>query len=253
MLKTNPGTESEDLAFFEEQHARSRIRPLQIFELFPGIEKQKVELGAIDPDTLHPNKVDMIYVCAMARQIAAKRIFEFGTYLGRTTYHLAAGDAQPEVFTLDLDPAWARSKELKLGPAVRAVLERGLQGHFYKGSPVAGRVTQLHGDSRVFDFSPYANSMDFIFVDADHSYELIANDTRHAFSMLRKGGVIVWHDYAPKSRGVVSFAQELSQQKPLAWIKDTSLLVYVDGLDPMSLTIDIPPYARASLKPPKTQ
>jgi hypothetical protein len=48
---------------------------------------------------------------------------------------------------------------------------------------------------------------------------------------------------------VVTFAGTLSKNKPLFWIRDTSLLVYVDALDPMSYQAPVPKYAREVIKP----
>ena len=235
--------------YFAARLKQSRIRALHLPQIFPGIEQRAVEIGAIDPDTGQANHVDLLYVCAMARHIEARRIFEFGTYLGRTTYHLALGELDREVFSLDLDPGGDLPTDLKIGQAVRAVHKRGLQGHFFRGGSVESRITQLHGDSRTFDFSRYRKSMDFIFIDAGHSLDLVTNDTARAFDMLRAGGAIVWHDYAPKTPDLVDFAKEFSEKRPLFWVLDTSLLVYVDGVDASAVEARSPVYAREVLKP----
>jgi predicted O-methyltransferase YrrM len=246
--KTVLAGELEEREFFAETLAEGRIRIVQLGQLFPGIESQAVPLGVIDPDTRHANQVDMLYVCAIARHRRARRIFEFGTYLGRTTYHLALGAKAREVFTLDLDPA-ADHRALKIGQAVKAVHERGLQGHFFKDTPVAAKITQLHGDSRTFDCTPYAGSMDLVFVDGDHTYDAVVNDTERAMQMLRRGGVVIWHDFAPKGRGIVRFAREFARRRPLFWIEDTSLLIYVDRVDAMSFDAPVPVWSRSLLKP----
>ena len=238
----------DDREFFLETLNDSPIRPLPLARMFPGIEGQCVEVGVIDPDTKHANHVDMLYVCAIARHIRARRIFEFGTYLGRTTYHLALGPDANEVFTLDLDPSTLYPDDLKIGRAVRAVHERGLQGYFFRDHQCSRRITQLHGDTRTFNYSPYHGRMDFVFVDGGHTYELISNDTKHAFSLLRPGGVIVWHDFAPKGRDVVAFARELSRTRPLFWVSDTSLLVYVDGINPMTYDAPVAVHDRSVIK-----
>lgn len=238
-----------DREFFAKTLADSQIRALPLARIFPGIERQAVEIGAIDPDTRHANHVDMLYVCAIARHHHARRIFEFGTYLGRTTYHLTLGADVEQVLTLDLPPSAGHGDNLHLGRAVRTVLERDLQGYFFRGGASERRIVQLHGDSRTFDYSPYYGSIDVVFVDGGHSYELIASDTERAFRMLRPGGVVIWHDFAPKSRDVVKFARELSMTRPLFWVRDTSLLVYIDGVN--SMTYDAPPvpvFDRSMLK-----
>jgi predicted O-methyltransferase YrrM len=240
----------DDRRLFVETLSNSRIRPLRITQIFPGIEDQSVEVGVIDPDTAHVNHVDMLYVCAMARHVRARSLFEFGTFLGRTTYHLARGQDVTEVFTLDLDPSAEYPAGLNVGRAVRAVHERGLQGYFFRGQECARLITQLHGDSRTFDYAPYRGRMDFVFVDGGHTADLIANDTKQALAMLKPGGLIVWHDFAPKGRDVVSFARDLSTTHPLFWVPDTSLLIYVDGVDPMTFDAQVPVYDRRLIKGP---
>lgn len=232
---------------FEASLAESAIRPLQLQQIFPGIEKISVEIGAVDPDTAHPNQVDMLYVCAMARHLKARRIFEFGTYLGRTTCHLALGADAERVYTLDLDPH-ADHGDLDLGRAVRAVLTQ-FQGHFFRTSPVADKVTQLHSDSRFFDYESMRHSIDFIFIDGGHGYDMVWNDTRGGLTLLRPGGTIVWHDFSPKGPDVVRFAKEFSAERSMFWVRDTSLLVHVDGVDAMAFEAEVRPYARENIKP----
>jgi predicted O-methyltransferase YrrM/HAMP domain-containing protein len=241
--------ELEERDFFAETLGEGRIRPLQLPQIFPGIEAESVEIGAIDPDTKHPNQVDMLYVCAIARHRRAQRIFEFGTYLGRTTYHLARGPHVETVYTLDLDPAGPYPKGLKIGRAVKAVHDRDLQGHFYRNTPEAAKVVQLHGDSRTFDYTPYAGQMDLVFVDGGHTYEMVVNDTRHALTVVKPGGVILWHDFAPKGRDVAALAREFARDRTLFWIEDTSLLCYIDGVDATSFDAATPAYSRSLIKP----
>lgn len=57
-------------------------------------------------------------------------------------------------------------------------------------------VTHLQGNSLSFDYGPYKNKMDLIFVDGDHHYRQVLSDTQNVFSLLQtESSVIVWHDY----------------------------------------------------------
>jgi predicted O-methyltransferase YrrM len=208
---------------FARAFEASRIRELYLEEIYPDIGEIKVPVGAINEFTGHPNKVDMLYVCAVAEHIGAKRIFEFGTYRGRTTYHLARIAKDVRVTTLNLSP----EADPVYGPYI---------GKFFKGRPEAEQITQVFQDSRAFDAAPYRGEFDLVFVDGDHSYELVKNDTLKAFELVRKGGVILWHDYSPKSDGLVKFFQEFTQERPLFRIKRTCVLLHRDGVDPMSFT-----------------
>lgn len=206
---------------FVRKLEESKIREVYIQELFPGIECQSVPIGAINELTGHANKTDMLYVTAVAKHIGARKMFEFGTYMGRTTLHLAHNAPDGQVFTLNLPP--------ERDPRYASYL-----GVLFKGREEEKRITQIHSDSREFDTTPYRNQFDFVFVDGDHSYELVKNDTQKAFQLLKQGGVIMWHDYAPKSEGLVRFFQKFTQDKPLFRIRSTCLLVYIDGVDVMN-------------------
>ena len=197
---------------------RGRIRELYLAEVFPSIREMRVPVGVIHEESHHPNKVDMLYVCAMAAARQAKRIFEFGTYRGQTTCGLASIAEDTTVWTLNLPPESSDRYS-------------GYIGQFIKSSPCQDRIHQLYADSSAFDTTPYRASMDFVFVDADHSYPAVKNDTEKALQMLCKSGAIVWHDYAGKSPGVYRFIEEFSRERPVFRIKDTCLIVYLDGID----------------------
>jgi predicted O-methyltransferase YrrM len=68
-------------------------------------------------------------------------------------------------------------------------------GSRFQGLAEAERITQLLGDSRSFDFSPWAGTIDLVLVDAGHEWDAVAADTRTAQALLAPGGVIVWDDY----------------------------------------------------------
>jgi len=175
---------------------------------------------------------EVIIVCMLVRQFRPKRIFEIGTFMGKTTYHLAANsDDDARVFTLDL-PETQFSQTIAEIPYDEKLLGEGKRqevGYYYKRSPFRNKVTQLFANSATFDESAYANSVDMVFVDADHSYPSVLSDTEKAFKMLAKGAagkVILWHDLRPHS-AVERAMVELSDASKTFHIKDTALGIYV--------------------------
>lgn len=203
---------------FEKTRQISRIRELYAEEIFDGIGQISLPLNISNEASHHENHMDMMFVVAAAKHRNARRIFEFGTYMGRTTVGLASIDADVTVTTLNLSP----SEDTRYGPYI---------GRLIKDSPYRDRITQVFSDSKKFDTAPYAKSMDYIFIDADHSYDAVKNDTEKSLEMLAPGGMIIWHDYAPKSPGVYGYLQELSLQRPLFRIKNTCLVLYIDGVN----------------------
>lgn len=170
-------------------------------------------------------------LCTLAKR--AKRIFEFGTATGRTAY-LLARNAPPdaEVITLTLSPetldqyipGWEDDDEEKRWEKV-ALNESSYGAFFYEGTEVADKITQLIGDSKIFDDAPYGKSCDLIFVDGSHAYSYVASDSEKAMRMIRPGGLIVWHDFSPPVPGVWRYLNELGARRKLQHIRNTRLVV----------------------------
>jgi predicted O-methyltransferase YrrM len=144
-------------------------------------------------------------------------LFEFGTFDGRSSVNLLLNSPEAHLYTLDLPPD------------VRTLPEEAKVGERLRRPEFEGRYTQLFGDSRTFDFSPYAGQMDLIFIDAGHAYEFVKNDTQRALEMVKRdSGVIIWHDFG-QIPGVTRAVEALyaSGQAPgeLARVRQTSLAV----------------------------
>jgi hypothetical protein len=149
------------------------------------------------PDVGHISLIESAVLARLVRARGAKRIFEFGTFDGRTTLDLAC-NAEPDarVFTLDLPPGHdGRSTAAPLAPAEGALVRARPERRRFEGLPEADRIVSLTGDSATFDFAPYERSMDLVFVDGSHSFEYALGDSRTALSLVKPGGLVVWHDY----------------------------------------------------------
>lgn len=57
-------------------------------------------------------------------------------------------------------------------------------------------VTIFKGSSQAFFEGLEDNSLDLVYIDADHSYSGCKSDLNYAFSKVRQGGLIVGHDYS---------------------------------------------------------
>ncbi len=89
------------------------------------------------------------------------------------------------------------------------------------------RLCLHHSDSRTFDYSPYKNAIDFIFIDGGHDFEIVKNDTEKALEMLSEQGIIVWDDYNPNFKDVWKYLNSFSQShRNVFHIKETSLVVW---------------------------
>jgi predicted O-methyltransferase YrrM len=147
-------------------------------------------------------------LAALSRLVAARRIFEFGTYKGVSTTQLVLNLAEGGmVFTLDLPedhPAYSLPIPK---PEERAIAAEGGKGILIPRD-LLDRITFLSADSAKFDETPYLESMDLVFVDGAHSYEYVKNDSEKGWRMLRPGGVMAWHDCNAHHPDVVRYIRE---------------------------------------------
>ncbi len=137
--------------------------------------------------------VELLVIARLVRERQPRRIFEIGTFDGRTTLALAMNAPDDAiVYTLDLPPN--TPTRLALEPSDRAFSGTPAPGARFRGTPMAAKIQQLAGDSAAFDFTQF--TADFVFVDGSHAYEYVLNDSARALSLLgERSGMIVWHDY----------------------------------------------------------
>ena len=80
-------------------------------------------------------------------------------------------------------------------------------GTCFIGQPLAAKITQLIGDSTKFDWSAYNNTLDFVFVDADHTYPFVMSDSRQALKLLRNGRGTMCGTITPRGIGKARLAR----------------------------------------------
>jgi predicted O-methyltransferase YrrM len=162
---------------------------------------------------------DISLICRMVAHFKPRTLFEFGTFLGATTYNLARHSPDDAVvYTLDLPPQTSTTQTsttaFPLTHNERMYANKAEIGSVYRRTPAAAKITQLTGDSALFDFSRYRGLIDFIVIDASHAYENCLNDSLRAVTMRAAAGVIVWHDY-PRWPGVKSALDDLQRSSDL--------------------------------------
>jgi hypothetical protein len=229
---------------------RARQRQRGIFRRWPI---PRVSVEALDrrflPDELGPTRAaEVAYVgrgtirvpggtsdseawilAVLARD--ARRLFEFGTCTGKTAYLWARN--QPlggTVTTLTLAPDQAGSSQSAPGDDPRALAYAEAESQFsrflYSGTDAERQIEQLYGDSKAFDATAYAAQCDVVFVDGSHAYSYVVSDSAKALSMVRPGGLVLWHDYSPECPGVFRALNELAQRLPLVHVEGTTLVAW---------------------------
>lgn len=199
------------------------------------------------------------------RAFAPRRHLEFGTWQGFGTC-LCLESCAATVWTLNLpdgesksDGSWAygeRVTDESSAPSGAVRLNFGHDsdgprtyhrtdaggyiGRFYREKGLGHRVCQIYCDSLLWDTSAYPSGFfDSVLVDGGHQHDVVVSDTRKALSLLRSGGLMMWHDYcpvdevltaSPVTRDVVgavgSLLPELQAQfSSLLWINPSYILI----------------------------
>lgn len=174
---------------------------------------EKTNTDTLLPDDRTPGGVtptELTYLCHMAASLRPNKVLEVGTFLGRTTLNLANVLPNSQIQTFN----WPQN--LCSFPV----------GQKFKGTPQEDRITQVWGDTINFDFRTLP-TYEFAFIDADHSYEMVLNDSQKVFSRLSTDGAIVWHDTGPNHLGSTRAVMEFCNANQLTFhiIEGTSLAV----------------------------
>ena len=86
-------------------------------------------------------------------------------------------------------------------------------------------ITDIKGFSWDMAESFNDNSLDFIFIDADHTYESVVKDLNAWYPKLKRGGIISGHDYMNNDFGVKQAVNELMPgfkltKDKIVWFKE---------------------------------
>lgn len=159
--------------------------------------------------------LELVYLASIVKATKPKTCLEIGTFNGRTTLHIALNAPDAKIYTLDL-PNEKREESFK---NIELLFDNK------KYSYLRNRIEPLYGDSKTFNSSFLKESVDFVFVDGAHSEDYLLNDSEIALSVIKPGGVIVWHDYTGwdgVTRGLDLFAKK-NHHLNIVHLKGTSL------------------------------
>ncbi|MDO8610739.1 MAG: class I SAM-dependent methyltransferase [bacterium] len=129
--------------------------------------------------------MDIILKICKERKIFNKFI-EIGTWIGSTSYQIGFEFPEVQVYSFDI----TRHKGLI------DVLENV---HFFQCA--SSKILNKHYD--------LVKEADVVFIDADHSYRVVKLDFEIAIKIIKKDGIIVFHDHVYKKYGVKDLRNEL--------------------------------------------
>lgn len=134
---------------------------------------------------------------------------ELGVKGGRFTAHILRAHKDLHLIVVDLWSARPEAASHRDGETYDEWDFDTIRGEFdRRTAPYADRVTVMHMST--LDAAPKVDdgSLDFVFIDAEHSYEAVTEDIKAWEPKVKPGGWVMGHDYSDKFAGVKRAVQE---------------------------------------------
>jgi FkbM family methyltransferase len=153
---------------------------------------------------------DSRILAQMFRMHAPRHHLEFGTWEGFGAA-LCALNCDAHIWTVNLPEGERDERGQPLYADGSGISDAGDRiGRLYRAAGYAGRVTQLLMDSRDLDIGQFGPGFfDSILIDGGHTADVVASDTAKSITLLRPGGLMMWHDFCPDPQAI--FTQEAAQ------------------------------------------
>ncbi len=165
----------------EDKFGKSIRLPLIPFHTVCGTRGRIEPFASLDGGSL---PTDLLLLKSLAARFQSCRYFEIGTWRGESTSNVA--HVAHHCTTLNL----SREEIIARGGSREYANEHF---RFIKGKD---NIRLIGADSATFDFSSLDAPYDLIFIDGDHHYKSILQDTRNVFRYVaHENSIVVWHDY----------------------------------------------------------
>ncbi len=225
-IRNLPTSLSGTFCKFEERRIKSRLRTTKTIEelvdfvfSFKFIQPLPIRMPfkflSIVPEQI---RGELIQLLKTVHELRPKFVMEVGTLRGGTLL-LFCTVADSDASIISIDFPGKKIGEAYAYPPWKTRLYKSFAGGSQSVHPVIadshdhrtfGKVEELLG----------GNELDFLFIDGDHSYNGVKKDFKMYSPLVRKGGLIAFHDIVPGSSRtsvryggeVPSFWKEISQE-----------------------------------------
>lgn len=136
------------------------------------------------------NELKIIY--RTVRSIKPKTILEIGTSYGYLTLGLFINAIYANVYTIDI----CKEMKVEVPPRQKSEVRPKSKVGWAFRNKIPG-IYQILGDSRYMNTYSVlkGKTVDFAFIDGNHSFEAVVKDTRNILKFVNKNSIIFWHDF----------------------------------------------------------
>lgn len=192
-------------------------------QYLPGLPTERLILAHTSVHLHEPGAIirqgtadELLILATLVRALAPLVCFEIGALNRGTALNMAANAPHDGiVYTLEPPGSQMMMAGDPLPANERSPQVSGTRRQSTRADSVPqDRIRPLYGGPATFDYTPYQNTIDFVFINGLRTYESVMQASVHALGMLRDGrGAIVWNGYTawPAVRGAIN---ELQRSDP---------------------------------------
>lgn len=178
-----------------------------------------VETEKLNSLLLWPGELSVL--TALMQSVSPRRVAEIGVHAGETAAHLLRLIPSIEEYIgIEVVPDYITSLKIQ-----RKEVLADLPGRMAAHDPRFKLIVRKNGsyDVTLEDLG----TLDAMFIDGDHSFDGVMNDTDLAIKCVRKGGIIIWHDYylaQPDVLGVNQVLDRLPSDRQIFRVEGTCMV-----------------------------
>jgi hypothetical protein len=178
---------------------------------YRNIKELDLRFSHLDFESGNISLYELFCLSLIVKVMEPSLVMEFGTFNGRTTINIAHNliDAS-HIITVDLPFDSNRTDGTLARLRTKFPLANGMndpndelgfvgkrklfENHNYNSS---GKIRQVWADTASLDpkHPEWFEKVELIFIDASHTMENCYNDSWLAYEIIKKYGIIIWHDY----------------------------------------------------------
>jgi hypothetical protein len=166
----------------ERKFGVKQLKTVDFLDLFDTVDDTITNYSFLNGTSL---LTDLLLLKKLAQRIPDCNYLEIGSWRGESISNVAQVAKTCTSLTLSAE----EMVQLGMGKEFAAV-----HGIFSKG---ISTIQTIEANSFTFDFSSLNTKYDLIFIDGDHTFAGVLNDTKKVFEhVCNEKTIVVWHDYA---------------------------------------------------------
>ncbi len=167
---------------FRKHNLKNGLPVVPIDTIIPGFDETLDCVAFLEGSSM---PTDIALLKSLCKKFTECSYFEIGTWRGESVINVA--DNCKECYTLNL------SAEEIISSGLGEQYAR-LHGFFSKNKK---NIIHLTGNSLTYNFEAPGKKFDVIFIDGEHHYKYVKNDTQKIFEhLVHEHSIVIWHDYA---------------------------------------------------------